>query len=216
MAEKKQLQTNDLDTTLDMYSICQPNKVIHRQDCKLCKSEYREEVETEFSVTESYKSAYLKIKYKDSNISYDAVYRHLRNHFIPYFRGMMIKDYAEHISQMKQGKYNKRKEIMERIRILQNKMYQIEALSAGGDLNELSKSADAVNKLMASISRLEDQLTDMDRDLDPVYLLLQNLKEVMNEKAQENNDPAIRQILKDVFTKLVAQVKENEILVEKK
>jgi len=215
MAEK-QLQTKETTSTLCAYSTFQPDKIIHRSDCKVCISEYREEVEREFSSSESYKAAYNKMKMKDTSVSYDAVYRHIRNHFTPYMRGIMIKDYAANIDRMMKIKYNRKDEIEERIRMMQNRMYEIEAVVAGGDLASMLKSADALNKLNSAIARLDEQLAEMEREMEPIYMMLQNLKEVMHDKMKEANNPAVTKALTDVFAKLVALVKENEIMIEKK
>jgi len=212
----KQLQTKEVVGTLGAYSALQPDKIISRSDCKVCNSEHRKEIERVFSETESYKAAYNTIKMKDLDISYDAVYRHLRNHFTPYLRSMIIKDYATNIDKMMQGKYNRKKEILERIRMMQNRMYEIESMTAGGSFADMLKSADALNKLNSSLSKLDEQLADMEREMEPIYMMLQNLKEVMHEKVKETNNPAVTQALTEVFSKLVASVKKNEILIEKK
>jgi len=212
----KQLKIKEAISTLDAYSDMQPDSIIHRSDCKLCNSEYREAVEREFSSSDSYKAAYNKIRMKDPSISYDAVRRHILNHFTPYMRGIMIKSYAKNIEKMMQSKYVVKQEITERIRILQDKIYDIGSMSSGANFVNTVKAADTLCKLTSAIARLDEQLIEINRELEPVYMVIQNLKDIINDVIKETNNPEITRAVKEIFTRLVESVKDNEIMIEKK
>lgn len=182
-----------------------------RSDCKLCHSPHRMEAEKKFEETNSFKSIYVFLKDKGEDIGYHAVRRHLIHHFQAQEKRMMIREYSENIKDLMQHKYNKEQQLLERIAIMQNKIYTIEALAEGSALEDTIKSADAIKKMSDSISNVEKELDIIREGTKPAIIIVQNLATIIKEEMKLASNDEIKNTLERVFDKLMGSIKDIEL-----
>ena len=207
MAKKGEIEVKgDVDYTISQFAKTISGEVIARSDCKVCASPLRKKIEKRYMESNSYKAAYQEVAKSKVDISYSAVRRHLINHFVAHERALMIKDYADSLSDILEQKYDRRQQLVERIKILQRRMYIVESMAESVDFYDTLKVVDAIKKLADTITTHEKEVSTMDRDMEPVDLLLVNLKNIIQEKLESSSNQDVNDALKDVFHKLANSV----------
>jgi len=187
--------------------------IIARSDCKMCSSPLRKQVEKKFVNSKSYTAAFKILEKAEADISYGAMRRHLINHFIAQERALMVKDYSSSLLDMLEQKYDRRQQLVERIKIMQRRLYMVEAMAESLDFYDTLKAVDAVKKICDTITTHEKEVATMDTAMEPVDLLIINLKNIVQEKLRESPDQEVKDALMDVFNKLTDSV--DGILVRK-
>jgi len=188
------------------------DEITIRSDCKVCNSQYRLEAEKKFVDTgNNSRAAYLYLAGKGETMSYSSVYRHMIYHFLAQERNLLLKEYSGEIDKLMQQKYDKRKQLMERISMLTHRMYMIENMSEGKDLKEMLASADATKKLCDSITSLETELDKMDQEIKPVEIILNNLKNAVSEEmkiANAEKNENMKNVLMRLFERVASSVED--------
>ena len=184
-----------------------------KKNCKLCQSPLRSDVEKKFLETNNFTAAYRVIEKSDENIDYSSVRRHLLNHLVVQQQQIAVKEYASQISDILKQRYNIRAQILERIKIMQRKMYVIESLTEGQNLDEMRRSVDAVKKLADTISAAEKDLQEIDQAMQPAQLLINNLKNIIHDELKNTQSDEVKETIKNIWNKLIHSVEE--VLVPK-
>jgi len=210
---KGEIEKKSIDLPLSFANKI-PDKFIQRENCKLCKAECREEVEKQYAETENLKSAYNVAQKYDKNIGYHAVRRHILNHFVAHERALALKEYVKTLNEtVVSKKYSRRRQLVERVYMLQHRMAEMEAMTEGASLAEMAKTADAIKKLSDSITTHEKEIEVIDRKFEPVTILVNNLISIIDEEIKKRNDPKISECLASVYEKLTQSVQDT--LIEK-
>ena len=167
---------NNKDTILAQYSnILKSDELVrHKRNCKLCQSKYRAEAEMKYEETESFRAVYNFVQKKE-NITYQSVWRHLRNHYLPQRDNALVSQYAVEIDKMMSLRRDRKQQILERIAILQRRMYRIEAATEGADLKEQRFTVKSLKDLSDSILNHERELEDVEKGTELVRLVFANL-----------------------------------------
>jgi len=190
-----------------------PDKFIQRENCKLCKSEFREKIEAEYSKTDSLKAAWRLAEQLDQeNLSYWSVRRHLINHYVAHQRALALKEYTKTLLETVVSKrYNRRKQTIDRIYMLQHRMAELESLTEGTSVAEMVKTADAIKKLADSITAHEKEVEAIDKKFEPVTILINNLLSMMHEEIKKKDDPKISECLTHIYERLTQSVQDTFI-----
>ena len=218
MAGKELTLQSDQNTILSQYAdVLEKNALIkNKENCKLCQSPFRAEAEMAYEETESFRAVYNFIKQKE-NITYQSVWRHLRNHYLPQRDDVLVAQYAVEIDKMMQLRRSRKQQINERIAILQRRMYRIEAATEGAELKEQRFTVKSLKDLSDTILAHERELESMEKGAEVVKMVIANLKLIMQEEIEDsensddNNNKGVKKALLRVWKKLADSLKEVEI-----
>ena len=217
--EKKAIQKRDIgkkeEYAIRIYSDSISDGPTVKVNCKVCTCPCRSDIEKKYTETKSYQDAFDVLAAKNiTDISYHAVRRHLITHFLAHEQDLMVKEYAENLSGYLDQRHDKRTQILERIKMIQKQMYKVGSMAENANLLDNIKSVDALKKAAETILLHEKEIESMDRDLEPVTLLMHNFRNIIQEKAEELsnqghktfNNQDVSGILSDIFTKLMNSV----------
>jgi hypothetical protein len=208
MGKEIQKKSDVVPALLVNYADGISDGTISKKNCKLCQSPSRVEVEEKFLVTNSFTAASRILEKNGEDIDYSSVRRHLMNHLIVQQQQMAVKEYASQISSILKEHYNIRTQILERIKIMNRKMYVIEAMTEGQTLDEMRRSADAIKKLVDTIASAEKDLQAIDQTMQPVQILINNFKNIIQEELKKTNSDDVKEVIKTIWNKLIHSVEE--------
>ncbi len=169
-----------------------------------------------YEETESFRAVYNFVQKKE-NITYQSVWRHLRNHYLPQRDNALVSQYAVEIDKMMSLRRDRKQQILERIAILQRRMYRIEAATEGADLKEQRFTVKSLKDLSDSILNHERELEDVEKGTELVRLVFANLYNIIKEEIEESEQDGgqlvqnTKELLIRVWTKLKSSLKEVQI-----
>ena len=185
------------------------NLIFNKTNCKFCQSEHRAEAEFEFEKTGSMKAAFriLKEQYKEE-ITYPAVRNHIINHYLVIEKKIKIKEYGEQLKGWINSERSRRWAMLERVGMLEREMVNIASETNGKDLDEQRKSADSIKKICDAIMALEDKISEMDKTLEPVEIVVTRLSDIISNEIKTSNSNEVKKTLSDIMKKLSESVRD--------
>lgn len=186
---------------------------ITKKQCKICMSEFRDEIEGWYdSGNKNYNALQRRIKKEKFDISVPAI----RNHFIYHHNATHIKEnlveYAEEIQKWVNSQTDKVSALRTRLAILEREMVMI--ASAGEDLpiHERRKNAETIKKLAEIILLYEEKLSKYQEELKPVNIIFHQLKIIITDEIENVNNSETKSVLIKIFERL--QEKIGDIIIE--
>lgn len=193
---------NASETSLRQYAERLKKPAGDPEKCELCKSPFRKEAEDKFEETKSLKAVEVLLKEKKAGISYWSVRRHLIRHYLATQRAERLQDYANDVLGWLDNSRDKKTQYLERIAILERRMYSVELECEGQSFDVQCKGADIIKKLNDGIIAIEDKLIALDRDNDPVLILWDTIKKVLVSKVKGARSEDSKRDLMDVLDEI--------------
>ncbi len=199
-------EINDKDILRNFLSDVS-EEMLSKPNCKLCNSKYRREAESKY--LENRKSIRVTVNFlkeKGEEVSYSGVRNHLLRHCVAEDRIERTQEYAADLSLWIGRNIDTRQRLVERIVMLERAMITLGALAEDENLDNYRKNIELMKKLSDGISILEDKLESMDRQMEPVELIIEKLKDVVRIKVQKVKTIAERTAVLSVMEDLSEQL----------
>lgn len=191
------------------------NTEITKANCKLCNSAFRAEAEEKFEQTNNMKAVRLFLLDKGEEICYHSVRNHLSKHYLGSQRLDNVKEYLDEVNRFSVGKYNRRDNLSFRINALRREFLLIstETDNMIGSVDDRRRSADVLKKLSDGISGLEDKIDEIDNELAPVEIIIENLQGLLADKIKSTSNEEVKRAFLDLLNELSDTM--GDMLVEK-
>lgn len=178
------------------------SNAIMRTDCKMCNCEDREEAEQIWEKTKKVSIVHRFIKdEKGHDINYTSVRNHLYHHYEALKNEELVQEYDNHIDQWMTRYTDPELSLMRRIAVLDREATVLSAMSEGQSLDERRKIAETVSRLSNTILAFQSKLQEIQKDKEPVRLIVQQLQVIIQEEASNTNQE-VRGHLLNVLEKL--------------
>ena len=216
MTDKSLALPLENNTILSQYAAAlEENDLIkNKENCKLCQSKFRAEAEMKYEETGNFRVVYNYIKQKEEDISYQSVWRHLRNHYLPQRDNILVTQYSTEIDKMMKLRRSRKQQILERIAILQRRMYRIEAATVGTELKEQRLTVKSLRDISETILSHEREIESIEKESEVVKMVIANLKSIIEEEiaySETANDKGVKKVLLRVWKKLAESLKEVQV-----
>lgn len=191
------------------------DRIITKPGCKLCNSKYRAEAEHTYEQTnKNFRAVEKFLKGKGEDISYQAIRNHFKMHYEQQKIDLQVKEYIDNIAKFRVEHNDRRSELSERKTVLEQKLIQIAAMGQGATSNdEARKDANALKALSDAILAIDKEITDMDKKMEPVILVIQILTKIVEGKIRKASSQDHKHDLKDILEQLADQTQD--LIVEK-
>ena len=191
------------------------NTEITKTNCKLCQSAFRADAEEKFEQTNNMKAVSLFLLDKGEKICYHSIRNHLTKHYLGSRRLDNVKEYLEEVNRFSVGKYNRRDNLNFRINALRREFLLIstETDDMVGSVDDRRRSADILKKLSDGISGLEDKIDEIDNELTPVEVMIENLQGILADKIYSTSNEEVKRAFLDLLNELSDTM--GDMLVEK-
>jgi hypothetical protein len=126
-----------------------------------------------------------------------------------------VKEYLEEVNRFSVGKYNRRDNLNFRINALRREFLLIstETDNMIGSVDDRRRSADVLKKLSDGISGLEDKIDEIDNELAPVEIIIENLQGLLADKIKSTSNEEVKRAFLDLLNELSDTM--GDMLVEK-
>jgi hypothetical protein len=189
--------------------------IVNKSNCKFCQSKIRREAEEEYEKTKNIKKVYDFFTSHGESTTYLSVRNHIQLHYLKQEKILKLKEYADDIKEWASIKRTRQQQLMERINMLRREMCLIASETDDTlDINERRSSAMIIYKLSDSITSLEDKIEEMNKEMEPVEIIIERIKNIINIKVNNMNDAKVKQALTEVLHDLSRDVAD--LLVEDK
>jgi len=177
---------------------------IVKANCKLCNSEFRDEAENMFLQQRkpNFNVILLFLKGQGEEISFQAVKNHLVNHYKAHFRKEFLTEYSDDVKRWIDNQPNKVNAIRQRIAILEKEMIEIASEGGSLQLEDRRKNAEILKKLAESILNHEAKLEEYEKQLEPVTVIINQLKIIINNEVKQIESSETKKVLISVLSKL--------------
>jgi len=179
-----------------------------RTNCKTCMSQFRQEAEEQYEKTQNMTAAHNYLIKKGESVTYLAFRNHIIYHYKKHEINMRLKEWAEDIPAFVAQDKNKKATLEERIAILNQQLMIIASQSDNTSLDEKRKSAEATRKLSESILLHEKKIDEMDQAMEPVFIIIEKLKDIVSIRIKNSNNEEIKRELMTVLEQLIESVKD--------
>lgn len=174
-------------------------------------SALRKVAEEEYERLHNITAIFNFFKKNNESISYHAIRNHINKHYKKHEMQMKLKEWAEDIPAFVKIKKDRKSTLEERIAILTHQMAVICSETEGHGLDERRKTADAVKKLSDAITALEDKIEEIDQTMEPVFIILEKLKDIVSDRIKSNNSEEIKRELMTVLEQFAESVKTLQV-----
>jgi len=177
--------------------------------CKLCQCEFREEVEEWYDQQRRKNYSEIRDKLtseKNLSISINAVKNHMLYHFKAAEKKSTLTEYTKDIQNWVSMQTNKVASLRTRIAILEREMMIIGAEGEELDLTERRKNAETISKLANILLIYDTKLKEYEQKLEPVKIIFNQLKVIVNEEMKTINDASTKQTLFNVMSRFKENV----------
>lgn len=185
--------------------------------CKTCNSKNRAEIEQFYQRSQNlYKTYMFATSQKKQTITYASLSNHLKKHYGSQARADLLTEYATQIAPIVEQKLQRRKAIQERIAIMGSQMMKLMAESSVMSIQDRRYNLDLYAKLNVQVSALQSKIQEMDKSMQPFYILLQVLKEVtsLRMKAAQSNE--LKRELAGLIEDVIKREQIQTILLDRK
>jgi len=183
-------------------------EIIVKKNCKLCNSEHRAEAEQVFDQYNNIKRVVDVLKSKGEEISYPAVRNHLIWHYKNQQHAMMMQSYSEDIGKWIDIQSNRQTFIRRQIAALDRQANVIALQSETQKIEDRLRSAETEKKLRDSIVSYERQLQEMEGQLAPVTLFIQQINDIIRVELKGVRTEEAKRVLANVVDKIEKQVSQ--------
>jgi hypothetical protein len=208
---RKNITSNPSDKDIVPYKTLDVKNKIERINCKLCQSEFRNEAEEFYEKNgKNYKRLQEWLEKKNVIISFPSVRNHIIYHFKAQERNESLVEYSSDIKKWIDNQPDKIRAIKVRMAILEKEMVNIAASGEDLPIDERRKNADVVKKLADTLLIYQDKLDKISEQMEPVMIVVNQLKIIVNDEIKNNNNEQIKRVLASIMEKL----KNNELVKE--
>jgi hypothetical protein len=185
--------------------------VVNKSNCKFCQSKFRQKAEDEYDKLNNMKIVHKFLQSKGEEISYMAVRNHILIHYKKQERALKLQEYSGELKKWLAMRQDRRASIEGRIAILSNEMVLIAAETVPLSLDERRRSVDAIKKISDTITGLEDKQDEIEGRMEPVYILIENLKNIISSRIKKSTSEEVKRELMSVLEDLSKSVGDLEI-----
>ncbi len=189
--------------------------LVPRCDCKFCNSKLRVEAQQLFQKTNKMISVQRFFQQKGIKISYPAIRNHLTVHYGAQAKSSKIQQYKQDLKGMLSIQVNKRQFLDQRIVMLTRQMMSLSVQTNSLSMDERRKTNDTIVKLNQSISKLIDQRQDMDKQMQPFYIVLQALKQIVSTRIKDSQSIQVKKELQGLISDLKVHPLVKQLLLDK-
>lgn len=186
---------------------------ISKKNCKLCQSEFRVEAEEKYEQSNNVRAVRRFLLDKGEEICYQSVRNHLLKHYLGSQRLESVKEWLEDVDRYSCNKYDRRVNLYGRIKALSREFVLIAAETDGMPIDDRRRSADILKKLSDGMSGLEDKIDEIDNELTPIEVMLENLQGILADKIKNTSNEEVKRAFLDLLNELADTM--GSIIVEK-
>jgi hypothetical protein len=179
-----------------------PEKV-QKAECKLCNSKYREEAEELFERSGNITKVQ-KFLHEDraEDISYAAVRNHLKYHYEGHSSDQLVREYATEIDKWLGMQNDQEAGMLRAMAMIERELTILEANAEGMSLENRRKNAETVAKLSALLLNYRTKFTEIQQSRQPITFILNQLQIVLKEQLETSPDGTVKQVVKNIMTRL--------------
>jgi len=201
MAENEIVVVDKSNTNIAPYSFS-TDKIINKK-CKLCKCEFRKEVEEKYEGQP--RKNLLEIKRwlkaeKDFSITVNSIKNHMVFHYGIERRNIILTEYTKDVQKFMKMRSNRTSALKARIAIIDKEMLTIASRGDELDLPERRKNAETVKKLADTLLVYETKLQEYEEKFEPVTIVFNQLRIIIEDEI--TIDRKSKKILSTVLTRL--------------
>lgn len=174
------------------------------KSCKLCNSLLRDDAEAEYERTKNFASVLSLLKNRGESITRNAVRNHLLSHYLPPQKKVRIEAYSIGLKDYLEKERDRKNQLRERMWMLEQLMYQIGSESDEVSLEEKRRNADIMKKISDSLTVLEDKEEEIDKKMEPVEILINNLSKMFTKKMKELQSDDLKKALMEILDEFIA------------
>jgi hypothetical protein len=193
-------------------SLIQDTQII-KTNCKLCQSKFRAEAEEKFEQSNNIRAVRRFLLDNGEEICYQSVRNHLLKHYLGSQRLESVKEWLEDVDRYSCSKYDRRINLYGRVKALNREFALIAAGTDGMPLDDRRRSADILKKLSDGVSGLEDKIDEIDNELAPVEIIIENLQGLLADKIKSTPNEEVKRAFMDLLNELSDTM--GDMLVEK-
>jgi len=186
---------------------------ISKKNCKLCQSEFRVEAEEKYEQSNNVRAVRRFLLDKGEEICYQSVRNHLLKHYLGSQRLESVKEWLEDVDRYSCNKYDRRVNLYGRIKALSREFVLIAAETDGMPIDDRRRSADILKKLSDGMSGLEDKIDEIDNELTPIEVMLENLQGILADKIKNTSNEEVKRAFLDLLNELADTM--GSLIVEK-
>jgi hypothetical protein len=206
MTEITEIKKAEKLTPMIQHAESLSENVITKCNCKLCNSPFRIEAEEIYEQMNSAKYVWKWLLGKGEKICYLPVRNHIIQHYLKQEQNVKIKSYSEHLKVWVNQKIDKKSSIEERIAMLNNELIIIASETEGLSLEERRRSSEAIRKITDSILMHEEKLDAMDKSIEPIYVVINKLRDIIAEKIKKSSNEEVKKELMSLLEELSASL----------
>ena len=199
---------NSIVPDLDDQPITEPR-------CKVCNSKYRQEAEAYFEKTKSY-ARVAKFLHDDRqlDVSETGVRNHLKFHYVSTNNNELVNHFAEEVKPWFHMQSDAKKSMYRTLAGLDRMQYILMAQMEGLTLDEQRRTVDSIKKIADTILNYRSKIVEIERETEPIAVVLQQLKEIMQQEINEVNSNEAVDAIKNILSKLQDQC--GDMMIERK
>jgi len=134
-------------------------------------------------------------------------------HYLGSQRLESVKEWLEDVDRYSCNKYDRRVNLYGRIKALSREFVLIAAETDGMPIDDRRRSADILKKLSDGMSGLEDKIDEIDNELTPIEVMLENLQGILADKIKNTSNEEVKRAFLDLLNELADTM--GSLIVEK-
>lgn len=180
--------------------------IISSSKCKLCKSPNRFEAEEYWEQKKQNNSAVVRfLQDKGEDISDKAVASHMREHYLPQQKRLLVKGYADKLKAYAGIKNDRLADIAVSRAVLIKELMEIGAQSEELPLFERRKNAETIIKLVGQILACDEQERKHNEEWKPAKIIVEKLEQIIQvelDSAPAEAKPVLAKVVQTLFNDL--------------
>lgn len=189
---------------------------VTKKNCKVCQSEFREEAEMMFMKQKfvNYSSVATFLQNKGEDIKWHSVRNHMIYHFRAEQKREFLQEYEADVQKWINIQPSKADSLRKRIAILERDLVFIGAEGEDLPLVERRKNSETMKKLADTLLAYESKLEEVEKTIEPVVIILNQLKIIVNDEIQNTESKETKKVIVSILERLQNEV--GDIVVTQK
>lgn len=177
-----------------------------KSNCKLCNSQYRKDAEEKYLSSQNYLHVYRYLQTKGEDISPNAVKNHLEKHLMKPLLEMRMKDYADDLRVWAKERQTKEQRLENYLVMIDRQIHLLNSNTSETSPDQIRKNTDAVVKLMAQASSIENTLEKYREGMKPIMIFMERFEGIIKEKLEVMQSAEARMALVEILESLDKEV----------
>lgn len=182
---------------------CQP---IVKTNCKLCNSIYRTEAEEMFADGKSAYYVYKWLKTKKEEISDKAVHNHFVQHYQKPMLEARMKAYAENLEDYSRIRMQQEDRLNLYSTLIDQQIHVLASAISVTDVDDMRKNHETLIKLIDQAVKIQERIKDLQKEAEPVKILIQKLNNVMTIKYDDAKNLETKQAIQEIIDVIIQEM----------